>query len=143
VVESENERLVRQFVEAVINQGDDSLMPTLIAADHVGHDPLGDHYGVDGMRIAVAEMRMAFPDLRVNIDDVVALGDRVVHRYTMTGTQTGPFLGLPPTDRPVNATGIALHRVAGGQLAERWGILDALSVLRQIGAVAVLRRQAR
>lgn len=141
-MESDNERLVRAFVEAVINRGDEALLPGLVAADHVGHDPLGDHYGVDGMRIAVAELRAAFPDLGLTVEDVVAAGDRVVHRYTLTGTQSGPFLGLPPTGRSVKATGIALHRVAGGKLAERWGILDAIGLLRQLDAVAVLRRRS-
>ena len=62
VVESDNERLVRRFVEAVVNRGDTDVLPTLIAADHVGHDPLGDHYGVDGVRITVAELRGITPD---------------------------------------------------------------------------------
>jgi steroid delta-isomerase-like uncharacterized protein len=140
-VESDNERLVRQFVEVVINRGDDGLLSTLVAVNHVGHDPLGDHYGVDGVRIAVAELREAFPDLRVRVEEVVAAQDRVVHRYALTGTQTGPFLGLPPTGRSVKATGIAIDRVANGKLTERWGLLDAIGLLRQLGAVPVLRRR--
>lgn len=143
VVESDNERLVRRFVEAVVNRGDTDVLPTLIAADHVGHDPLGDHYGVDGVRITVAELRAAFPDLRLSVEEVVTNQDRVVHRYTLTGTQTGPFLGLPPTGRPVKTTGIAIDRVASGKLAERWGILDAIGLLRQLGAVPVLRNDGR
>src|SRR5262245_26045488 len=119
-VDSENGRLVRRFVEAVVNNGDPGLMSSLVAADHIGHDPLGDHYGLDGMRLGIAEMRAAFPDLRVSVDDVVDGGDRVVHRFTVTGTQAGPFLGLPPTGRSVKATGIAIDRVTGGKLAERW-----------------------
>ncbi len=95
-----------------------------------------------GMRIGVAELRAAFPDLWVSVEDVVAAGDRVVHRFTLVGTQTGPFLGLPPTGRPVRATGIALDRVADGKLAERWVVLDAIGLLRQLGAVAVLRHRA-
>jgi steroid delta-isomerase-like uncharacterized protein len=142
VVESENERLVRRFVEAVVNRGDADLLPALVAADHVGHDPLGDHYGLDGVRLGVAELRAAFPDLRVSVEDVVAAGDRVVHRFTLTGAQTGPYLGLPPTGRPVRATGIAIDRVAGGKLAERWAVLDAIGLLRQLGAAAVLRRRS-
>lgn len=141
-MESENERLVRRFVEEVVNRGETDLLPTLVAADHVGHDPLGDHYGPDGVRIGVAELRAAFPDLRVSVEEVVAAEDRVVHRFILAGTQSGPYLGLPPTGRPVRATGIALDRVAGGKLAERWAVLDAIGLLRQLGAVAVLRRRA-
>jgi steroid delta-isomerase-like uncharacterized protein len=142
VVESENERLVRRFVEAVVNRGETDLLPGLVAADHVGHDPLGDYYGLDGVRIGVEELRAAFPDLRASVEDVVAARDRVAHRFTLVGTQTGPYLGLPPTGRPVRATGIALDRVAGGKLAERWAVLDAIGLLRQLGAVTVLRRRS-
>jgi steroid delta-isomerase-like uncharacterized protein len=139
-MESDNERLVRRFIEAVVNRDDIDLLPALVAVDHVGHDPLGDHYGLEGVRIGIAELRAAFPDLRVSIDDVVAAEDRVVHRFTLVGTQMGPYLGLPPTGRPVKATGIALDRVAGGKLAERWVVIDAIGLLRQLGAVVVLRR---
>jgi steroid delta-isomerase-like uncharacterized protein len=142
VVESENERLVRRFVEAVVNRGGTDLLPTLVAADHVGHDPLGDCYGLDGVRIGVEELRAAFNDLRMSVEEVVAAGDRVVHRFTLAGTQTGPYLGLPPTGRAVRATGLALDRVDGGKLAERWIVLDAIGLLRQLGAVMVLRRRA-
>lgn len=141
-MESNNEWLVRRFIEAVVNRGETDLLPSLVATDHVGHDPLGDHYGLDGVRIAVAELRAAFSDLWVSVEDVVAVADRVVHRFTLAGTQTGPFLGLPPTGRPVRATGIAIDRVADGKLAERWVVLDAIGLLRQLRAVAVLRRRA-
>jgi predicted ester cyclase len=137
-VESDNERLVRRFVDAVVNRGETELLPLLVAADHVGHDPLGDHYGPMGMRIAIGELRAAFPDLRVSIEDVVAAGDRVVHRFALVGTHGGPFLGLPPTGRHVTATGLAIDRVAGGKLAERWIVLDAIGLLRQLGAAVVL-----
>jgi steroid delta-isomerase-like uncharacterized protein len=141
-VDKENERLVRRFVEAVVNNGDPGLLSSLVAADHIGHDPLGDHYGLDGLRLGIAEMRSAFPDLRVSVDDVVDGGDRVVHRFTVAGTQAGPFLGLPPTGRTVKATGIAIDRVTGGKLAERWVVLDVIGLLRQLGARAVLGPRA-
>jgi len=142
IVDSDNERLVRLFVETVVNRGDTDLLPALVAADYVGHDPLGDHYGLDGMRLGVAELRAAFPDLKVSVDDVVDGGDRVVHRFTVAGTQAGPFLGLPPTGRSVKTTGIAIDRVTGGKLAERWVVLDVIGLLRQLGARAVLRQRA-
>jgi steroid delta-isomerase-like uncharacterized protein len=139
-MERDNEQLVRQFIEAVFNRGETDPLPALVATDHVGHDPLGDHYGPEGVRIGVAELRAAFPDLRVTIDDIVAAGDRVAHRLTLHGTHRGAFLGLPPTGRVISATGIAIDRVAAGKLAERWVVLDVIGLHRQLGAVAVLRR---
>jgi steroid delta-isomerase-like uncharacterized protein len=139
---SENEAVVRRLIDEVINQGQTSPLAELVGADHVGHDTLGDHYGPDGVRISVAELRTAFPDLRISIDDLLAAGDRVVHRFTMAGTHAGPFLGLPATGRPVRTTGIEIGRISGGKLAERWSVLDTIGLLRQLGAVAVLRQRA-
>jgi steroid delta-isomerase-like uncharacterized protein len=139
-VGSESERLVRRFVDEVVNGGNFELLPMLFAADHVSHQPLGDHYGHDGVRITVAELRQAFSELSVSIEELITAGDHVIHRFTLTGTQSGPWLGLPPTGRTVRATGIAIDRVAAGVLAERWVLLDAVSVLRQLGGAMVLGR---
>src|SRR5215211_498515 len=138
----ENEAVVRRLIEEVLNRGQTGLLAELVAADHVGHDPLGDHYGPEGMRIAVAEYRAAFPDLRVTVDDLVKEGDKVVHRFSLRGTHAGPFLGIPPTGRVVTAAGIAIDRVAGGKVTESWVSLDALNLLRQLGASPALRRPA-
>lgn len=134
-MERDNERLVRRLVEEVINRGETDLLPALVAPDHIGHDPLGDHYGPEGMRIVIAELRAAFPDLRMTIEDVIATGDRVARRFTLQGTHHGPYLGLPATGRAVMATGIAIDRVVGGCLAESWVTIDALDFLRQVGLV--------
>ena len=134
-MESDNERLVRRFVEDVINRGETDLLPALVARDHIGHDPLGDHYGPEGVRISITELRSAFPDLRVTIEEVIASGDRVARRFTLRGTHHGPYLGLPATGRVVVTTGIAIDRVVGGCLAESWLIIDALALFRKVGAV--------
>jgi len=136
----ENEAVVRRLIEEVLNRGQTGLLAELVAADHVGHDPLGDHYGPEGMRIAVAEYRAAFPDLRVIVEDLVTAGDKVVHRFALRGTHAGPFLGIPATGRVVTAAGIAIDRLADGKLAESWTSLDALNLLRQLGASPALRR---
>ena len=139
-MESDNERLLRRFVEEVINRGETDLLPTLVARNHIGHDPLGDHYGPEGVRISITELRSAFPDLRLTIEDVIAVGDRVAHRFTLRGTHHGPYLGLPATGRAVVTTGIAFDRVVDGCLAESWLTIDALALLRQIGAVPMTVR---
>ncbi len=140
-MEKRNEEIVRRLVEEVINRGAIELLPLVVGPDHVGHDPLGDHYGPDGVRIGVAELRAAFPDLRVTIEDVMATGDRVARRFTIRGTHRGPFMGFPGTGRSVTATGIAIDRLADGKLAESWVCLDALGLLRQLGAVPTLGRR--
>jgi steroid delta-isomerase-like uncharacterized protein len=131
-----NEAVIWRLIEEVLNQGQTDLLAELVAADHVGHDPLGDHYGREGLRIVVAEYRAAFPDLRVTIEDLVTDGDRVVRRFTLRGTHDGSFMGIPPTGRVVTAAGIAIDRFTDGKVAESWVSLDALNLLRQLGAVS-------
>jgi steroid delta-isomerase-like uncharacterized protein len=137
-----NDAVVRRLLEEVVNNGCTDLLAALVAADHIGHDPLGDHYGPEGMRIAVAEYRTAFSGLQVTAEDFVTEEDKVVHRFTLRGTHTGPFMGIPPTGRVVTVSGIAIDRLANGKVAESWVSLDALNLLRQLGATPKLEPRA-
>ena len=130
-----NKAVVLRFVEEVVNRGDARLLADLVAARHVRHAPDGDLYGPEGVRIDVAEWRSGFPDLRLEVEDQVAEGDRVASRFVLRGTHRGPFLGVAPTGRPVAVAGVSIDRLAGGRLAESWISLDALGLLRQIGAL--------
>ena len=134
VTAAANKALVRCLVEEVLGQGRLELIPLLVAADHVGHLPIGDHYGPEGVRIDVAAYRAAFPDLAVTLDDLLAVGDKVVRRFTLRGTHRGAFLGVPASGQPVTLRGIAIDRVARGHLAESWVQIDDL-----VGAPEVVR----
>jgi steroid delta-isomerase-like uncharacterized protein len=137
-----NEAVVRKLIVEVLNRGQTDLLAELVATDHIGHDPFGDHYGPEGIRIVVAEFRTAFPDLALTIEDLITAKDKVVWRFTLRGTHAGPFMGIPSTGRVVTTAGIAIDRLVEGRVAESWVSLDALRLLRQIGALAVLQEHA-
>ncbi len=82
----------------------------------------------------------AFPDLRVEIEDMVAEGDRVVTRWRMRGTHTGPLMSLGASGRRVDVSGLRIDRFAKGKIVETWGSWDVLGMLEQIGALPELRR---
>lgn len=138
-----NEAVVRRLIEEVLNRGQTDRLAEIVTTDHVGHDPFGDHYGPEGMRIVVAEYRTAFPDLAFTIDDLVVAGDTVAWRFTLCGTHTGPFIGIPPTGRKVTTIGITIDRLAEHRLTESWVSLDALRLLRQMGAAPVVDHHDR
>jgi steroid delta-isomerase-like uncharacterized protein len=116
-----NKALVRRVFEEIIPAGDVAAMREVTAPDFLDHDPLpGQPPGGAGGEYVVATMHTAHPDLRFDIDDLVAEGDRVAIRWTLHGTNRGPLLGRPPTGRPVRLAAVVVFRIAGGRLAERW-----------------------
>ena len=82
-----------------------------------------------------AGLRSAFPDIRVEIQDVIAEGEKTVLRFTARGTHSGNFLGLEPTGRQFNISGMAWGEWRGDTLLRAWNNLDLLSLFDQIGAV--------
>jgi steroid delta-isomerase-like uncharacterized protein len=116
-----NKALIRHLFEKVIPAGEPAAIRDVVALDFVDHDPMpGQQDGVEGVEYVVSTMRTSHPDLRFAIDDLVAEADRVTIRWTLYGTNTGPFLGRPPTGQPVELAAIAIFRVADGKITERW-----------------------
>jgi predicted ester cyclase len=77
----------------------------------------------------------AYPDLHVTIEDLIAEGDKVVARNTVTGTHQGEYLGVAPTGRAVTYNEIFIFRFVNGMIAETWGVVDVVSQLKQFGAI--------
>jgi steroid delta-isomerase-like uncharacterized protein len=129
-----NRDLARRFFEEVWNQGDEAAIDRYIAADAAGNDPTFGA-GREAFRAQWQKWRAAFPDLRFAIDDLVAEDDKVVTRWTLTGTHQGEFLGIAATGRAVSVAGMSLDRIACGQIAEGFDAWDELGLHRQLGAV--------
>ena len=143
------ETLYRRWLAEVWGKGDVDVARELVAEDLIDHNALpGQPAGLEGQLWALTAIRRAFPDLTFTADVVVADGNHVAGRWTMTGTNTGPFdlFGLPPTGRPVTMTGQEIFRAEGGKLAEVWHSEDVPGMLRQLGLEpppAIMRFAAR
>jgi predicted ester cyclase len=120
----DNLRVVRRLMKEVWATGDLNLLPELVANDYVGHLPIGDHYGPVGARIDIESYRRAMPDLTVTLADLFAVDDKVVRRFTLLGTHALPFLGFRASGKRVALGGIAIDRLANGQIVESWIRLD-------------------
>jgi steroid delta-isomerase-like uncharacterized protein len=94
---------------------------------------MGQFLGREGMRQAAATFRAAFPDWRSDLDFCVAEGDLVVEHFTASGTQQGEIFGVPASGQTVSLRGINIWRVRDGHIVERWGRLDELGLMRQLG----------
>jgi predicted ester cyclase len=91
-----------------------------------------------GFRDAAVMIRSAFPDWRSEVHLLVAEGDYVVERFTASGTHRGEFMGAAPTGRTVAMPGINIFRLRDGKIVERWGSVDVLGFLTQLGVIAEL-----
>jgi len=130
----ENKSLVRHWF-AQLDQRNFSVIDELLPHNYVDHNPpLPDMPpGREGVWQASLALAAAFPDAVHTIDDQMAEGDKVMTRLTVRATFLGEILGFQPTGKTVEVSGIAVHRVAGGQLVEHWAHMDMSGFMQQIG----------
>ncbi len=132
----DNKRFLQQFVDEAINKKNIDAMDRLVAEDFVEQAPLpGQGPGREGLKYAIRLLLGAFPDMHWRVDEQIAEGDKVVSRFTWTGTQRGEFLGIPPTGRKVEVWGMVIDVVRGGKFVESRLIMDTLGLMQQLGAI--------
>lgn len=89
--------------------------------------------GAQAVKEIMAMFRRAFPDIHTTAEDVIAEGDKVVARQTISGTHRDEYMGIAATGRPVKYEEIFVYRFAGGRIVEIWGVVDVLSLMKQLG----------
>ena len=130
-----NEALVRRFFEEFCNDRRAELADELFAADFASHGPqTPPAVGPDGARERVAIYQESV-DGHWGVHEIFSAGDRVVARWTGTGTHRGELMGIDPTGQPIAVDAISIFRIADGRIAEEWTVWDALGLLQQVGAV--------
>ena len=120
----------------LINAGDLDAFGELLAEGFIEHEELpGLAPTKDGVLELFRGYKAAFPDLRMDAEDVLASGDKAVARVKATGTQTGEFMGMPASGKSVDIQLIDIMRFDdAGLVCEHWGVMDMLSMLQQLGA---------
>jgi steroid delta-isomerase-like uncharacterized protein len=130
----ENTAVSLRFVDEVINRGHLDVVDELTDPGFVDHSaPAGVPPTAEGAKMFFAMFRAAFPDLHATVDDVIAEGDRVVHRRTTSGTMRGDFMGMPASGKTASWSGIHIIRFVDGRLAEHWSVIDQSGMLAQLG----------
>ena len=136
-----NKTIVTSMVEQGMVKGDFDAALGAYAPHFSYHNPVVDEMpdlppGVDGMRIMLAGMRAAFPDMHYVVEAAVAEGDMTALLYSWTGTHLGSIGGFPATGKSIHATGAIFCRVVDGQIVEQWDLDDRLGTLQQLGVLA-------
>jgi len=134
-VSDENKRLARRALEEIYAKGDLDMLDELVHPEFLNHEPAHPDLpiGPESVRQTVEGLHGTFSDLRFEVHQEIAEGDRVVQLVTMSGRQTGPMMGRPPTGKAFSARHTHIWRVADGRLAEHWGVRDDLRLLEQLG----------
>ena len=138
----ENKALMRRCYEEVFNQKNLVAIDDFIAPNFVNHSAaqLGMTGGdLEHVKQFLSMVLQAFPDLHYTVEDLVAEGDKVVARLTISGTQQGAFMGIPPTGKHAVVSDIEIFRITGGKAVETWVQVDFLGLLQQLGAVPPMR----
>ncbi len=129
-----NKRIITEFIQRLFSQGDLAAVDDYLSNDFVNHDPpFGASADREGMRSAAAGIRAAFPDWHSELHLLIAEDDLVAEVFTASGTHRGEMMGVAPTGRELSLPGINVFRVRDGCITERWGRLDDLGFLQQLG----------
>ena len=130
-----DEAVVRRFYEQMNNERKNDLAAELFTDDHTMHDPqVPCGVGPAAMAEVVAVYQNGV-DGHWQIEELFSAGDRVVVRWTGSGTHVGEVNGIPPTGKAIEVDAIAIHRVRDGKIAETWEVWDTLGFLQQLGVV--------
>lgn len=129
-----NKATVRRYIEQVVGKGRVDLIDEFMVENIALHGT-GLASGLSAVGQWAVTLDSAFPDRQVTVDDVVAEGDRVVARTTLTGTHQGEMEGIPATGKAISQPSITIFRLANGKIAEGWFVTDNLSMMQQLGVI--------
>jgi len=131
-----NADIIRAFIEDVLNQGRFERMNDLVLEDFIELDPLpGQQQGREGLKDVLLGMRRGFPDMHWAVSEQIAEGDKVVTRFTWTGTHRDTFLGIPATGKRVEVKGVVIDRLEAGKMADSRILMDTLGLMQQLGVI--------
>ena len=127
-----NKALTRQFFER-ISSGDLSAVDELVSDDYVEHEQVpGLASGKAGTRQLFEMFHSAFDQAALEVEDMIAEGDKVFVLARMTGTQLGEFMGIAPTGNTIDVNICDYFRIDDGKLVEHWGVMDAAAMMQQL-----------
>lgn len=123
--------LVARFY-AVYNEGRVDLLDELLAPSYVGHVNGREIEGVSAAKAFIQAFLTAFPDVQYTVEDTVESGEKVVTRWSATGTHQGSFGGVPPTQKQVTMLGITIFALTDGKIGTVWSTWDLFGLMQQL-----------
>jgi steroid delta-isomerase-like uncharacterized protein len=131
----QNKALVRRFVDEVFVKGDMASLQELVDPDFVHHSWPFVRPGIEGLKQLVSMIQTGISDIRMDVEDIIAEGDKVVARCSARGVHKGELMGIPATGKSFSIQEIHIFRLQGGRIAEHWREVDIMGMLQQLGAM--------
>lgn len=136
---SANEETARRFYDEVLNKGNVDLIDSLVAADFIDHTPSpGQDSTVAGLKKWVSEMRTGFPDSKIEVLHIFTKGDQVMTHIRQTGTNSGPMMGRPATNKAIDMRGVDIIGFRDGKAYEHWGYFEEMKMMTQLGMMPAM-----
>ena len=143
-IQEENKKLVRHYIRQIVNNGQLDQIEQFIAPDYIEVFHNTEHYlGIKGAKKHILDVRVTYPDLMIQVLQQIAEGEWVVSRITAKGTHMGKWLGIEPTGKILEYTGINIDRVIDGLIVEHGGAANMLGPLMKAGALCTPKRKLR
>jgi steroid delta-isomerase-like uncharacterized protein len=134
----DHQQRIREFWQAAWNEGDLAAVDAMFTPDYARYSIDPEVRDRQYIKDSIRDVRAAFPDLHSTIEDMIAEGNKVVTRWSATGTQLGEFLGFPATGTSVITAGVLISRFVDDRIAEEWATWNALDLLRDLGVIKIL-----
>lgn len=132
----ENKKFMSYFIEEVINKKNVNATDALVSEGFIEHVPFpGQQPGREGLKFVLNAMFTAFPDMSWTVNEQIAEGEKVVTRFTWTGTHKGEFMGIPATEKRVEVWGVVIDVVRNNLFSESRIIMDNVGLLQQLGVM--------
>lgn len=122
-------------VMTMINSGKMDDIGKFVADNMVEHQKMSPDQkdGIAGMKEMMTEMRAAYPDFKFTVHEITADTNMVWARFTMTGTNSGPMMGMPATNKQISVDGVDVLRIENGKAVEHWGYMEEMKMMQQLG----------
>ena len=135
----ENKSLVRRFIEEIINTGNITGIEKFVSPDYTEvHDGKRYPIGIKGAGEHIIGVRQTYPDLELAVERQIGEGEWVATCITARGTHTGSWMGIKPTGKAVQYTGVNINKIVDGRIVEHGGAANMLGPLLEIGAVQIV-----
>ncbi len=133
-----NKQILKRLIDEAFNNRNLDILEEVLHPDFVNHQevfPLEAKKGPDVFRELYGKFFDIFPNVKADYHHMIAEGDYVMARDTISGTNDGKIMGNPPTGKEVAFEVFHLYRVKDGKLIERWGLTDDLGLMKQLGVI--------